>query len=126
AAGFNPVKASTYIPGLISFSQIDTNRIGDKMNYAINFSDNVYEKNYYVLTMQIRAFHYMESGYYGAGSSDYFCTNEIIVQNGSSNSNGNRCEPVIVFSDETFNGQNKTLLVSQDIFVADCTQVTIT
>jgi len=118
ATGFTSVSASSYTPEVLSSVQIDTLRTGETMKYEIIFQDDPNEINYYSLSLK-KLYYYYDSwtGDTVLYEDNYFCTNEVIVQSGYSDVNGDICGMAMLFSDATFNGQNYSFSCSNYISV---------
>lgn len=113
---FTPVSSSTSAPAPLTTAQIDTTRTGDEMNYELTFQDNASEANYYAISIRKISFYIDDftgdTIYY---EDIYFCSSEIIVQNGSADANGERCNSIMLFSDASFNGQSVSFSASNYI-----------
>ena len=116
SSGFASVASSTSAPQPLTTAQIDTTRTGDEMNYKLTLQDNGSEVNYYAVA--IKKISYYVDGFSGDTiyyEDIYFCSKEIIVQNGSADSEGERCNSIMLFSDATFNGQTVSFSASNYI-----------
>jgi hypothetical protein len=110
AIGFETVKATSETPSLINITSIDTNSTfgtDPRFNFALTFSDNPDQKNYYGVSVYTNVYSidpetsektllYTYSG---------FNSREFYIINGFKDVDGEIYGGELYFSDESFNGQ---------------------
>ena len=126
APDFPTVFATSSIPSQLYIEQVDTIRKGDNMYYEIQFTDNPNQINYYELEVSKLTSWYepfiMDSIY---SYETWCCTKEVFIQNGNAASDGVKCLESLMFTDNSFNGQTKTITAYRNIEQEDSTIIII-
>lgn len=127
-AGLPSALASVHIPENNMEVLVDKAFKENEVIYEIQLTDNPHEQNFYAVSLTQYAYNenMIYPGYYIISTDRFSCTRAIEIQNGNRSIDGDLCNKLFLFSDESFNGSDYTLTLTQNLLPnADSTVIVI-
>lgn len=105
-SGFENISATSYTPSIISIASLDTMTAANgDFDFTFNINDPASESNYYGISMiayyRIIDEFSMDTFYWEV---PYYTTQEVYIDNGTQDIDGQTYDSEFFFSDKTFNG----------------------